>query len=245
MAISMADLPRVALVAGGAGSIGLETCRILAVEGWSCLSCDIEAPSEDLDGVIYRQIDVTSVASVAEAVETAAGMGRLTALINAHGVMVETAFPDFDAAAFSKIVDINLLSVARLCAEAGPKIVDGGAIVNLSSVTASMGRTRNAFAYQATKGGIEAMTRSFAIALAEREVRVNCVQPGYLSMPMRGAGIAARARQGDNQALEKLTPFGRLVTPVEVAAVVAFLCSRAASGISGAVIPVDGGQRAY
>jgi NAD(P)-dependent dehydrogenase (short-subunit alcohol dehydrogenase family) len=241
----MADLPMVALVAGGAGSIGLETCRILATHGWACLSCDIEAPSEHLDGVTYRQIDVTSISDIGEALESAAGMGRFTALVNAHGIMIETPFPDFDNAAFSKIVDINLLSVARLCAEAGPKIADGGAIVNLSSVTASMGRTRNAFVYQATKGGIETMTRSFAIALADREVRVNCVQPGYLSTPMRGAGADARARQGGNAALEDLTPFGRLVTPAEVAQVVAFMCSRAASGISGATIPVDGGQRAY
>src|SRR5690606_5771392 len=128
---------------------------------------------------------------------------------------------------------------------AAPRIAERGAMVNFSSVTAAMGRTRNAFAYQATKAGVEAMTRSFAMELAPREIRVNCIQPGYLSEPMRGAGATARARQGGNAALERLTPFGRLVTPAEVAEVAAFLCSRRASGISGAVIPVDGGQRAY
>ena len=62
---------------------------------------------------------------------------------------------------------------------------------------------------------------------------------------MRDTGAELRTRQGGNEALERFTPFGRLVTPWEVAEVVAFLCSSRASGISGVVLPVDGGQRAY
>jgi 3-oxoacyl-[acyl-carrier protein] reductase len=108
-----------------------------------------------------------------------------------------------------------------------------------------MGRTSSAFVYQATKAGVESITRSFAVGLASREIRVNCVAPGYLSEPMRGEGQVLRARQGGNEALKSFTPFGRLVTPNEVAEVVAFLCSSRASGISGVVLPVDGAQRAY
>jgi len=143
------------------------------------------------------------------------------------------------------VLAVNLEGVARLLALSGPRMADGAAVVTVSSVTASMGRTQAAAVYQASKAGVEALTRSYAIALAPRGVRVNCVAPGYLSQPMQGEGTVLRARQGGNATLTAMTPMGRLVTPEEVAEVIAFLCSSRASGISGVVLPVDGAQRAW
>jgi 3-oxoacyl-[acyl-carrier protein] reductase len=243
----MAD---VAIITGGTGSIGRAVCEVLAADGWICIAGDLVEPDEAVKpGVHFHPLDVGSADSIAGLLDRAQSIGTLRALVAAHGILAETPFgAPLDAAeeaAVDRIIDVNLKAVARLCSAAAPAIADGGAIVTLSSVTASMGRAKGAFAYQATKAGVEALTRTFAIALAPREIRVNCIQPGYLSEPMRGAGAQLRARQGGNKALEAFTPFGRLITPREVAEAIAFLCSRRASGISGTVLPVDGGQQAY
>lgn len=235
----------VAIVTGGTGSIGSAISRCLVSEGWSVLMGDLLPPTGRVDGCDFIELDVTSEHSVNAAFDRAAALGTVKALVNAHGILRETTVGTYNEENVEAILDVNLKGVARTCNAAVRRIADGGAIVLLSSVTASMGRTQNGYAYQATKGGVESLTRTFAIALAPRGVRVNCIAPGYLSEPMRGEGAALRARQGGNAALEQFTPFGRLVTPQEVAQVVAFLCSPRASGISGVVLPVDGGQRAY
>ncbi len=237
-------MPDVAIVTGGTGSIGAAVCETLASQGWICLAADLVQPATP-PAWRFQHLDVLSAASIQEVVAQAGTLGTLRALVNAHGVLHHTPLADGADEAVDRILAINLKGVARMSRAAAGSIADGGAIVNLSSVTASMGRTRDAYAYQAAKAGVESLTRTFAIALAPREVRVNCVAPGYLSTPMRGEGAELRARQGGNDELKKFTPFGRLVTPHEVAEVVAFLCSARASGISGVVLPVDGGQRAY
>jgi NAD(P)-dependent dehydrogenase (short-subunit alcohol dehydrogenase family) len=118
-------------------------------------------------------------------------------------------------------------------------------MVFLSSITASIGRAHGGFAYLATKGGIESLTRAFAVALGARGIRVNCVAPGFVSVPMQGDGAEARAKRGGSEALLPFTPLKRLVTPEEVGDAIAFLCSSRASGISGVIVPVDAGQKAF
>lgn len=238
-------MPDVVIVTGGTGSIGAAVCEVMATQGWTCLAADAVEPPE-ASGHAFERLDVRSSASVGRVVDRARELGTLRALVNAHGILRETPLGSgVDDEAVNDVLAVNLKGVAKMSNAAAPEIADGGAIVNLSSVTAAMGRTRDAYAYQAAKAGVEALTRTFAVALAAREVRVNCVAPGYLSAPMRGAGAELRARQGGNAALAGLTPFGRLVTPLEVAEVVAFLCSARASGVSGTVLAVDGGQRAW
>lgn len=232
-----------AIVTGGSGSIGREVAALLAGAGLAVLAADLDAPAPAPEGCRFHPLDVRDAASCAALLEAADG--GITALVLAHGILRETPALALDEVALAEVLAVNLEGVARLLALAAPRMADGGAIVTLSSVTAAMGRTQAAVAYQASKAGVESLTRSYAIALAPRGVRVNCVAPGYLSQPMRGEGVALRARQGGNEALTAFTPFGRLVTPAEVARAVAFLCSPAASGISGVVLPVDGAQRAW
>lgn len=232
-----------AIVTGGSGSIGREVAALLAGVGLAVLAADLDAPAPPPEGCRFHPLDVRDAASCTALL--AAAEGGIAALVLAHGILRETPALSLDEGALADVLAVNLEAVARLLALAAPRMADGGAIVTLSSVTAAMGRTQAAVAYQASKAGVESLTRSYAIALAPRGVRVNCVAPGYLSQPMRGEGVALRARQGGNAALTAFTPFGRLVTPVEVAQAVAFLCSPAASGISGVVLPVDGAQRAW
>jgi NAD(P)-dependent dehydrogenase (short-subunit alcohol dehydrogenase family) len=239
------SLPKVALVTGGTGSIGFATCRRLVADGWDVVAADTQPPGEPLDGCTFVELDVRSPDSIAAAIDVAVARGTFAALVTAHGILRETKVGTFDAADIDAVFAINLTGVARICNMAAPRLTDGGAMVLLSSVTATMGRSHGGYAYLATKGGVESLTRAFAVALGPRELRVNCVAPGYISVPMRGAGADVRARLGGTGQLVALTPFGRLVTPAEVADVIGFLCSRQASGVTGAIIPVDGGERAF
>jgi NAD(P)-dependent dehydrogenase (short-subunit alcohol dehydrogenase family) len=238
-------MAKVAIVTGGTGSIGSAVCSRLVAQSWTVVAADVAEPVDLPNDRHFRKLDVASAASVAAVFDFAASLGELRALVNAHGILLETPIGSFDEERFQAVLEINLKGVARMCDAAASRIADHGAIVQVSSVTASMGRGKGASAYVASKAGIEALTRAFAVALAPREVRVNCVAPGFVSQPMTGEGAMLRARQGGNDAIRTFTPFGRLVTPQEVAEVICFLCAEQASGVSGVVIPVDGGQLAF
>ena len=238
-------MAEIAIVTGGAGSIGWAACQRLVADGWVVVAADTRPPAERLPGCTFAELDVRSLASVGSLFDSVASLGTVRALVTAHGILRETQVGNYDEDAVSSVVDINLTGVARLCNVAAQRMADHSAMVLISSVTARMGRAHGAFAYQATKGGVESLTRALAVALGPRELRVNCVAPGYLSVPMRGEGAAVRARHGGNEPLLALTPFKRLVTPEEVADVIAYLCSPRSSGVSGTVIPVDGGESAF
>jgi 3-oxoacyl-[acyl-carrier protein] reductase len=238
-------MTNVAIVTGGSGSIGWAACRHLAADGWTVINADVRPPEQSIAGCTFVELDVRSPESIRALFDAAATRGTIGALVAAHGILRETTVGTFDEAAVSDVIGINLTGVARLCNAGAPRIADGGAMVLISSVTAQMGRSHGAYAYQAAKGGVESLTRALAVALGAREVRVNCVAPGYLSVPMRGEGAEVRARLGGTEPLLAFTPYRRLVTPEEVADLIAYLCSRRASGVSGAVIPVDGGEGAF
>ena len=237
-------MTKVAIVTGGAGSIGSAVCNRMSTQGWRVVAADIVEPPDPPADWRFMKLDVTSMESVNAVFDFAGSLGELRAVVNAHGIVVDTPVGSFDDGRFQSVLDINLKGVARMCDAATSRIADRGAIVQVSSVTAAMGRAVGSSAYVASKAGLEALTRVFAVALAPREVRVNCVAPGFVSKPMAGEGMEMRARQGGNNVVQSFTPFGRLVTPQEVAEVICFLCSDQASGVSGVVIPVDGGQLA-
>ena len=238
------DTPYSAFVTGGGGSIGRQVCKRLAEDGFQVIAADIAEPADLHGKFITQQLDVRNSASVEAAFDNAEQHGNLKALAICHGTIKYTDVEKAVDEDIWAITDINLLGVARILRAATRRLIDNGSIVIISSVVASMGRARGAFMYTATKAGVESLTRTYAVALGMRGVRVNAVAPGFLSVPMGGEGVRMRAEQGGDEALLPFSPMGRLPTPKEVAEVVAFLCSSRASGISGAVIPVDAGQRA-
>jgi len=158
-------------------------------------------------------------------------------------VTFTTPLETFDDADLAATLDINLAGTLRLLRGAARHVQDGGAVVTVSSVGGSRGFASHGVVYGASKAGLEAATRYYAVGLAPRGVRVNAVIPGPLDHTMGGdAGASVRAGLGDFEAaIKALVPLGRPVTVQEVAEAIAFLASDEASGITGAALPVEGG----
>jgi NAD(P)-dependent dehydrogenase (short-subunit alcohol dehydrogenase family) len=166
--------------------------------------------------------------------------GRLDYAYNNAGIEGDTAsVVDSSEMNWDRVVDINLKGVWLCIKHEIPRMIErGGAIVNCSSV-AGMTGFPGASAYVASKHGVIGLTKSAALELAAERIRVNVVCPGVIQTPM-----IERAAHGSFEAARQfvaMEPIGRLGRPEEVAAAVLWLCSDAASFVTGASIAVDGG----
>lgn len=226
------------LVTGGTSGIGRAIASAFAALGAEVTAAgQIPADGSTSEaGVTLAEVDVTSTKAVEELV---APYRRLDVLVNCAGIIRRR--DEYDLDVFGQVIDVNLLGTMRCCVAAKALLTaSSGSIVNVASMTSFFG-SGHAPAYGASKAAIAQLTKSLAIAYAPA-VRVNAVAPGWI----RTALTAPLSDDADaNRRILERTPFGRWGTPEDVCGTVLFLASDAASFVTGAVVPVDGGYAAY
>ncbi|MEO1064496.1 MAG: mycofactocin-coupled SDR family oxidoreductase [Actinomycetota bacterium] len=256
---------RVAIVTGAARGIGSATARFLAADGWRLGLIDICADDPVLDYPLGTKAeldataaacgmdpvvvvaDVRDPAAVDDAVaQTVDRFGRLDAAISAVGGIAggPMGWQTGDAI-WNTMIDINLTGVWHLIRAAVPELVAvdeserQGRLVVVSSAAGTYGLPQLA-AYTAAKHGVNGLVRALAAELSASGITVNGVSPGSTATPMLEASASVYDLP-DVVEFAQHQRIGRLLEPEEVAAAIVWLCSAAASGVTGAILPVDGG----
>ncbi len=247
---------RVALVTGGASGIGLATVEALAEAGASVTIADLTEPAIEaargqmaakgyaVDGSIMDVTDSARVNQVAD--ELVARVGRVDILVNNAGIArSETAAETVTDEHWLNVIDVNL-NGAFWCARAFGRhmlAAGSGAIVNIGSMSGIIvNRPQGQSYYNASKAALHQLTKSLAAEWAPRGVRVNAVAPTYIRTPINAF---ADPQSPMYRRWIDSTPMGRLGEPKEVASVVHFLASDAASLMTGAIVVADGGYTCW
>ncbi len=245
---------KVALVTGGGSGIGRASCLVFAQEGARVAVADVDlAGAEETVGLIEGvggrgvalQVDVTKSREVEPLVDRVVEeFGRLDCAFNNAGVGGEVMntheYPEDD---WDRVLDVNLKGV-WLCMKYEIPVMlrqGGGAIVNTASIYGLSG-AGGYIAYNAAKHGVVGVTKTAALEYAEAGIRVNAVCPGYILTPMTIPGIEANPEL--ERRMVSQTPMGRMGQPEEIAEAVVWLCSDAASFVTGHTMTPDGGYMA-
>jgi 3-oxoacyl-[acyl-carrier protein] reductase len=231
---------RVALVTGASGGIGSAIAEALAAEGAVVWNFDREPPSGGASGVRFHHCDVASPASWEAAVAEAAGPSRrVDILVNNAGIRRDRISWRMTDAEWGDVLQVDLTGAFYGIRAVAPFLRERrwGRIVNISSINALRGKAGQAN-YAAAKAGLIGLTMACAREMGRDGITVNAVAPGMIDTGML---LGLDPAVVDTARAETVS--GRLGQPHEIAATVSFLCSEAASHVTGAVLPVDGGQR--
>jgi 3alpha(or 20beta)-hydroxysteroid dehydrogenase len=233
---------KVAVVTGGASGIGAATARRFARAGAKVAIGDLVDASplaKEIGGIAVRT-DVSREPDVLHLLVSAIrAFGRLDVLVNNAGVGSSGFVATLTDRELETSLNVNFKSVVWGIKQAAPRMTDGGAILSTASLAGVIG-TPSYGAYVASKAAIIGITKTAALELATRGIRVNCVCPGTIDTPM------ARSEAGDVESLlaDVLHPLGRMGKAEEVAALFHFLASDDCPFITGQAIAIDGGLSA-
>jgi NAD(P)-dependent dehydrogenase (short-subunit alcohol dehydrogenase family) len=249
----MAESPaQVAIVTGAAGGIGRAVVHLLLARGYAVVAEDISPKVRDLahqpaagGKVVALEADVALSESAQSAVNLAIStFGRLDLLVNNAGLFLRKPTEQCTDEDFDALMATNVRGAFIHAREALPSLEQTrGSIVNLASISGLVGMPGQTV-YAMTKGAIVQLTRQLAVEHAHRGIRVNAVAPGAVDTDF--VANARDAAADPDPAASRASaisqhPMGRILDPAEIAEAIVFLASPAASAITGAILPVDGG----
>jgi NAD(P)-dependent dehydrogenase (short-subunit alcohol dehydrogenase family) len=240
---------RLTVVTGGSRGIGAATALRLAADGHDLVlgyarddeAAQAVARRTRASGVSCRLVrgDLTQDEHIDALFEAAALDGQVTGVVNNAGATLHVGdLADTPAEVVRRVVDLNLTAAILVARRAVRQLVEGGAIVNVSSAAATLGAAHEYVHYAAAKAGVDALTQGLAQEVAGRGIRVNGVAPGIVR-----TGIHADAGEPDRvDRVGPLVPLGRVGEPEEVAEAIAWLLSDACPYVTGATLRVAGGR---
>ena len=239
---------KTAIITGGGQGIGRAIATALHAAGANVIVnyfADSAGRNQEIAEGFVRDLgtraqaavaDVRNPAELAKLVELATTQfGGLDFLVNNAGILRDKSFRKMSQGDWQDVIDTNLTGVFNACQAAAEKLRDGGAIVNVASLSAALGFFGQAN-YASAKAGVVTLTKVLSKELARRNIRVNAVAPGVINTEM-GQSIPEENRK----VMLTNIPLGRFGEPEEIANVVLFLCSDLASYVTGQTIHINGG----
>lgn len=238
---------KVAIVTGGSSGIGKAIAEKYKEEGAEVVIADVNTEkgqkvAQEIE-CDFKECDVADYNNVEEVVEsTVEKYGKLDIIVNNAGIGAMSTIEDMDLDEWNRIESVDLDGVMYGTKAAIPHLKETeGSVINMASIYGLTG-ANGSTAYNAAKGGVVNFTRSVADDVAEYNVRVNSICPGFVETPMTDEDLED---EEFNQYVTNMTPLGRVAQPEEIAGVAVFLASDEASYITGVNLPVDGGWTSH
>jgi NAD(P)-dependent dehydrogenase (short-subunit alcohol dehydrogenase family) len=247
---------KVAIVTGGATGLGRQIAEGFAESGADIVVCArnaarCEGAAAELEALGVRALgvgcDVRDPVSIQSVVtRTVEALGRVDILVNNSGTSWGAAPEDVPLAGWQKVIDVNLTGAFLFAQAVGRELIrqgDGGKIINIASVAAFRGAdpaAMDAVAYNASKGGLVAMTTDLAVKWAPHRICVNAIAPGWFPSDMSESVL-----ERSGHLLLSRIPLGRFGGADDLKGAAVFLASPASDFVTGTTLPVDGGQLAY
>jgi NAD(P)-dependent dehydrogenase (short-subunit alcohol dehydrogenase family) len=243
----MASRERKAIVTGAASGIGRAATERLIDEGVRVLAVDLDGARLQTDAFSKCDVFVADLADPDEREKLAAAADGYDYLVNAAGILRVKPILEVTVEDWRTIQTVNAESVFFLCQQVGARLNPGGAIVNLSSSSSKLATSVDVAPYAASKTTILSITRSFAYAFADRQVRVNAICPGIVETEMQTKFLEGVAQKRGTTAAafdaqrKKAVPLGRGASAAECAGLIWFLLSDEAAYMTGQAINFTGG----